>query len=102
MENYIVVQGLLPNANESAVINVLTNGQFEAITLENTTLPDDFLLPPEPVPENIGLPPLRGKRQSETGLSCDTLSHDISALRKHFHLSYSYLKFLHKLSWRKW
>jgi hypothetical protein len=69
------VQGLLPNANESAVINVLTNGQFDAITLENTSLPEEFLLPPEPVPEEIGLPPLRRKRQSETGLSCDTLSH---------------------------
>ena len=65
------VQGLLPNANESAVINVLTNGQFDAIALENTSLPRDFLLPPTPVPEELGLPPLRRKRQAETGLSCD-------------------------------
>lgn len=67
----LFVQGLLPNANESAVINVLTNGQFDAIALENTSLPRDFLLPPTPVPEELGLPPLRRKRQAETGLSCD-------------------------------
>ena len=61
------MQGLLPNANESAVINVLTNGQFDAITLEDTALNESFLLPPTPNPEEIGLPPLRRKRQSESG-----------------------------------
>lgn len=65
------MQGLLPNANESAVISILTNGQFDAVALENTSLSEDFLLPAEPVPEDIGLPPLRGKRQAQTGLSCD-------------------------------
>lgn len=47
---------------------MLTNGQFDAISLENTSLPEDFLLPAEPVPEDIGLPPLRGKRQAQTGI----------------------------------
>ena len=80
----LCMQGLLPNANESAVISILTNGQFDAIALENTSLSEDFLLPPEPVPEDIGLPPLRGRRQAETGLSCDTVSHIYACVLKCF------------------
>ena len=63
------MQGILPNANESRVINILTNAQFDAITLETMALNDSFLLPPAPDPVDIGLPPLRGKRQSGTGLA---------------------------------
>ena len=62
------VQGLLPNANESAVINILTNGQFDALPFDDISLGEDFLLPPTPNPEDIGLPPLRRKRQAEMGL----------------------------------
>ena len=72
------MQGILPNANESAVISALTDGQFDAITLEDTPLNEGFLTPPPPIPEEIGLPPLGGrrrKRQTESGLLHNTSCH---------------------------
>lgn len=65
-------RGILPNANESAVISALTDGQFDAITLEDTPLNEDFLSPPTPNPVDIGLPPLRGarrKRQTQSAIT---------------------------------
>lgn len=55
----LCAQGILPNANETAVINMLAEGQFDALVLENTPLSDDFLFPPTPNPEDIGLRPRR-------------------------------------------
>ena len=57
----LCTQGILPNDNETAVINQLAEGQFDALVLEDTPLSEDFLFPPMPDPVDIGL---RGRRQT--------------------------------------
>ena len=61
LSHSLCTQGILPNDNETAVINMLAEGQFDALVLEDTPLSDDFLFPPTPDPEDIGL---RGRRQA--------------------------------------
>lgn len=72
------IQGLVPNENETIVLNILTEGQFDALVLEDTPLSKDFLLPPTLSPVDIGLPPgLRRRRQAEVGGLCfDFMSHN--------------------------
>lgn len=65
------MQGLIPNVNETIVLNILTEGQFDALVLEDTPLTEEFLFPPTPDPVDIGLPPLRRRRQAENGGMCE-------------------------------
>lgn len=58
-------QGLIPNENETVVLNILTEGQFTALVLEDTPLSEEFLFPSTPNPVEIGLPPSRRRRQTE-------------------------------------
>ena len=72
------IQGLVPNENETIVLNILTEGQFDALVLEDTPLSDNFLFPPTPNPVDIGLPPagLRRRRQAVGGGLCfDLIPH---------------------------
>ena len=64
--HHTCIQGIVPNENETIVLNILTEGQFDALVLEDTPLSKYFLFPPTPNPVDIGLPPrgLRRRRQA--------------------------------------